>query len=98
VVALHDRGLFSWPEWNRELVGVIARSDGARSEGAGGHDGHRHPEDWVTALESLLAKKAVTTADEVVQMTGAWATAYRETPHGQPVVIKPVLAAPVRNS
>jgi nitrile hydratase accessory protein len=90
VVALHDRGLFSWPEWNRELVRVIAASDASGDGAPPDQDGHRHPADWVTALEALLADKAVSTPDEVAQMAHAWATAYRDTPHGQPVVLKPM--------
>ncbi len=89
VVALHDRGLFSWSEWNGELVRVIAASDATGRGGDPDHDGERHPEDWVAALEHLLATKAVATSAEVAQMTEAWATAFRDTPHGQPVVLKP---------
>ena len=89
VVALHDRGLFSWSEWNGELVRVIAASDAAGPGGDPDHDGARHPEDWVAALEHLLATKAVATSAEVAQMAEAWATAFRDTAHGQPVLLKP---------
>ena len=48
-----------------------------------------HFENGTAALEHLLATKAVATSAEVAQMTEAWATAFRDTPHGQPVVLKP---------
>ena len=89
VVALHDRGVFSWTEWNRTLVRVIAASDAAGQGGVPAEDGHRHPQDWVTALEQLLASRDIATGDEVTRTAQAWAAAYRATPHGQPVVLRP---------
>jgi nitrile hydratase accessory protein len=89
VVALHDRGVFSWPEWNQELVFVIAASDAAGRGRGPDQDGERHPEDWVAALEGLLARKEVASGAEVAEMTEAWATAFRDTPHGQPVALRP---------
>lgn len=94
VVALHDRGLFAWRDWNRVLVQVIAEQDAAGaarppSDGAAGSagDGARHPADWVRALEILLAERSLVTPDEVTGMAEAWARAYRTTPHGQPVTL-----------
>lgn len=91
VVALHDRGVFTWSDWNRVLVQVIAEQDAAGGacasfQGARG-DGARHPEDWVRALERLLAEGAVVTPDEVTGAAEAWAHAYRTTPHGRPVTL-----------
>ena len=94
VVALHDRGLFAWRDWNRVLVQVIAEQDAAGAapspsdgiaDSAG--DGARHPADWVRALEILLAERSLVTPDELTGMAEAWARAYRTTPHGQPVTL-----------
>ncbi len=95
VVALHDRGLFAWRDWNRVLVQVIAEQDAAgaaRSLSDGiadpAGDGARHPADWVRALEILLAERSLVTPDELTGMAEAWAQAYRTTPHGQPVTLE----------
>ena len=95
VVALHDRGLFAWRDWNRVLVQVIAEQDAAGAapspsdgiaDSAG--DGARHPADWVRALEILLAERSLVTPDELGAVVEAWAQAYRTTPHGQPVALE----------
>ena len=43
VVALHERGHFTWPQWTEALAAEIAK-DGARD----------YYEQWVAALEGLM--------------------------------------------
>src|SRR5262245_51657742 len=52
-VALHQRGVFTWPEWAAALAAEIARAR------AGGDldDGSRYYEHWLSALERLATAK-----------------------------------------
>lgn len=53
VVQLHQRGVFTWPEWADALSREI-RAVGDRGETDSGADYYRH---WLRALEQLLADK-----------------------------------------
>ncbi|HEY2146106.1 MAG TPA: nitrile hydratase accessory protein [Steroidobacteraceae bacterium] len=50
VLALHERGLFTWPQWSQALARQIdiARQDGRADLG---HDYYQY---WLLALESLV--------------------------------------------
>ena len=50
-VAMHDKGVFTWPEWAEALGASIAA--------AGPDDGSRYYEHWLDALERLLHQKGV---------------------------------------
>ena len=52
VVALADRGVFTWAEWADALSAEVHRPDAAPD----GHDYYHH---WMRALETLLASKGV---------------------------------------
>src|SRR5262249_5574494 len=57
VVALHEKGLFTWPEWGAALAGEIKRA-----QAAGDRDtGETYYARWLAALEGLLASKGMTT-------------------------------------
>jgi nitrile hydratase accessory protein len=51
VLALHERGLFTWPQWSQALARQI---DIAREAGDAdlGHDYYRY---WLKALETLVS-------------------------------------------
>jgi nitrile hydratase accessory protein len=84
VVALHDKGLFTWPEWAAALSAQIAAA-----QAAGDADtGETYYSHWLAALEHLLAAKRVTTADAVVRYRDAWDAAARRTPHGTPIELR----------
>ena len=55
-LALHERGVFSWPEWTQVLGGELA-SARSRGEPDLGDTYYRH---WLAALERLLASKGIT--------------------------------------
>jgi nitrile hydratase accessory protein len=76
VVALHDRGLFTWSEW-AEALGEASR------------DGDR-PADyalWLETIERLLAERGVTTAHALADRQTAFARAAAATPHGEPIAL-----------
>lgn len=82
VVQLHERGMFSWPEWAAALSAELAR--------AGEHDdGTRYYEHWLAALERITAAKRLVTTTELAERKHAWDEAARATPHGQPIMLKP---------
>jgi nitrile hydratase accessory protein len=50
-VALHERGLFTWPEWSAALGREIARSPNG--------DGTAYYHHWLAALEAITAEKGL---------------------------------------
>ena len=80
VVALHERGLFSWAEWAERLSAEVRRPEAAA-------DGSDYYERWLAALEKLLAEKGLAGHDEVDAVAAAWVRAAHATPHGQPIVL-----------
>lgn len=81
VVALNERGLFSWGEWAETLSREVHRDDAA----ADGSDYYRH---WLQALEKLLAAKGVAGPHEVDALAAAWERAAHATPHGKPILLE----------
>ena len=81
VVALHERGAFSWSEWAAALSAEVHRADAAR-------DGGDYYEHWLAALEKLLAAKAVADRSEVDALAAAWQRAAHATPHGKPILLE----------
>lgn len=81
VVALHERGLFSWAEWAQ----ILSRHVGGDGVLADGSDYYAH---WLAALQDLLMARGVAGADEIAGLTEAWQRAARATPHGQPILLE----------
>jgi nitrile hydratase accessory protein len=81
VVALHARGVFTWPEWAAALAAEIKRA-----QAAGDPDtGETYYTHWLAALERLLAEKGVTDAGTLSRYRDAWDHAADRTPHGMPI-------------
>jgi len=80
-LALHERDIFTWPQW-AEALGAAIRD--------GQHDSD--PESywlcWLSALETLLAVKAVAEPSELVSLRAAWREAAAATPHGEPIELE----------
>jgi nitrile hydratase accessory protein len=76
-VGLHEKGLFTWPEWATALAREIA-ADPERS----------YYESWLSALERLVEAKDVMSRDERLTRVAAWDRAARATPHGKPIELK----------
>jgi nitrile hydratase accessory protein len=81
---LHDRGLFTWPEWADALAREIKAAP-VRGDADLGDTYYLH---WLRALESLVARKGAASAEELVRYQRAWAEAAERTPHGQPVELR----------
>jgi nitrile hydratase accessory protein len=84
-LALHQRGLFSWPEWADALAREIKRAQ-ASGDPDTGETYYRH---WLATLEQLIAEKGITTADTLHRTRDAWDRAADRTPHGAPITLTP---------
>lgn len=84
VVQLHERGLFTWPEWAAALSARIAQAQGAGDADRGDtYYGH-----WLAALEDLVMAKGAGSAAELDRYVRAWDQAAHRTPHGQPIALQ----------
>ena len=83
-LALHERGLFTWPEWAATLADEIKR---AQHEGDPdtGETYYRH---WLAALERIVADKGVADIRTLARYRDAWDHAADRTPHGKPIELK----------
>ena len=85
VLALHGRGVFTWPEWAATLSAEIKRA-----QAAGDADtGETYYQHWLASLETLVAEKGVASADTLHRYRHAWDHAADRTPHGLPIVLAP---------
>lgn len=85
VLALHERGAFTWPEWTQTLAAVIAEVR-QRGEPDLGDQYYRH---WLTALERIASAKRLVTPEALSHRQREWEEAARRTPHGQPIELAP---------
>jgi nitrile hydratase accessory protein len=83
-LALHERGLFTWPEWAATLGDEIQRAQAAGDPDTGETYYHH----WLNTLERLVAEKGVTNAQTLARYHDAWDRASDRTPHGQPIELK----------
>jgi nitrile hydratase accessory protein len=84
-LALHQRGLFTWPEWAATLAGEIKKA-----QAAGDPDtGETYYLHWLNALERLVAEKSIASRDTLQRYHDAWDHAADRTPHGTPIELKP---------
>jgi nitrile hydratase accessory protein len=84
-LSLHERGLFTWPEWAAALADEIKRAQAAGDPDTG-ETYYRH---WLAALERLVAAKGVADAQTLARYRAAWDHAADRTPHGSPIELKP---------
>ena len=82
-VKLHEKGLFTWPEWAVALSGEIKRAQ-ADGDPDTGETYYLH---WLAALERLVAEKGASSAAELADRKQAWDRAAKATPHGQPILL-----------
>jgi nitrile hydratase accessory protein len=75
-VKLHERGLFTWPEWAAALGAEIK----AAPE-------RPYYESWLATLERMAEAKAAVSKAERERCIEAWDRAAHETPHGRPIDI-----------
>lgn len=84
MLALHDRRLFTWPEWSAALAEEIKRAQAAGDPDTG-ETYYRH---WLAALERLVAEKGIANRDTLARYRDAWDHAADRTPHGKPIELK----------
>jgi nitrile hydratase accessory protein len=84
-LALHARGLFTWPEWAATLGAEIKRAQAAGDPDTG-ETYYRH---WLAALERIVADKGLADTRALGRYREAWAHAAARTPHGTPIELKP---------
>jgi nitrile hydratase accessory protein len=84
-LALHERGLFTWPEWAATLADEIKRAQ-AEGDPDTGETYYRH---WLAALERLAAEKAVADPATLARYRAAWHKAALRTPHGTRIALTP---------
>ena len=90
-VKLSQEGYFTWKEWAAALADEIKRA----ADRGEPDDGSHYYENWLAALERLVTAKGLSDAASLLARKGAWADAYRHTPHGKPVAL-PASADPRR--
>jgi len=83
-LALHERGLFSWPEWAATLGEEIKRAQAAGDPDTG-ETYYRH---WLNALERIVAAKGLADVAMLARYRHAWARAAERTTHGTPIVLE----------
>jgi nitrile hydratase accessory protein len=84
-VELHERGLFSWPEWAEALASEIQ----AAQERGDPDTGETYYHHWLAALERLVVAKQATSAATLARYRQAWKHAADRTPHGTPIELAP---------
>ena len=84
-LALHQRGVFTWPEWAATLADEIKRAQ-ADGDPDTGETYYRH---WLATLERLVADKGIASPDTLARYRDAWDRAADRTPHGKPIELSP---------
>ena len=84
-VKLSEEGHFTWKEWAAALADELKAAAG-RSEP---DDGSRYYDHWLATLERLVAAKGLADPAALLERKEAWAEAYRHTPHGKPIELRP---------
>lgn len=84
-VALHAKGLFTWPEWAQSLADTIRHAPAQPGEDA--NDAYYRQ--WLQTLEAMVARKGASSPSELRAFRDAWDRAADRTPHGQPIELRP---------
>jgi nitrile hydratase accessory protein len=84
-LSLHERGLFTWPEWAAALADEIKIAQ-ANGDPDTGTTYYRH---WLATLEKMVAVKGVAAHDVQHRYRDAWDHAADRTPHGSPIELRP---------
>jgi nitrile hydratase accessory protein len=82
-LALHERCLFTWPEWAACLAEQI-RDAQAEGDPDDGSTYYRH---WLAALERVVIEHRVVSATQLEDRRASWGRAAHATPHGEPIIL-----------
>ena len=83
-LALHERGLFTWPEWAQALAARIRAEPAAEGADAG----EAYYRQWLGALEDIVAARGAASPSELARYQQAWDHAADRTPHGEPIELR----------
>jgi nitrile hydratase accessory protein len=89
-VRLSEAGCFTWSEWVTALSQEIKAAQ-VRGDQDLGPTYYQH---WLSALERICVDKGLVGREDMRRRMEAWRHAYRQTPHGQPIVLS---AAPTED-
>lgn len=84
-VRLHERGLFTWPQWAATLSEEIQRAQDSGDP----DDGDTYYHHWLAALERLVAEQGAVSEQDQERTREAWRRAADRTPHGRPIELQP---------
>jgi nitrile hydratase accessory protein len=84
-LALHEKGLFAWPEWSAMLGEEIKKAQVAGDPDTGETYYHH----WLATLERMVAEKGATSTQALSDHFKAWECAMHRTPHGKPIELRP---------
>ncbi|HMH54497.1 MAG TPA: nitrile hydratase accessory protein [Candidatus Acidoferrum sp.] len=84
-LALHQRGVFTWPEWASALAEEIKRAQ-ANGDPDTGTTYYSH---WLATLERLVTEKGIASEPTLARYRDAWDRAADRTPHGTPIELRP---------
>ncbi|MGA0601247.1 nitrile hydratase accessory protein [Caulobacter sp. KR2-114] len=79
VLALHEQGAFSWPQWAEGLGRALRQRTDDSADG--------YYEAWLAALETIVCGQGLSSPSALAERKEAWAEAYLRTPHGKPVAL-----------
>ena len=80
-LSLHERGVFSWPEWAEQLTESIKTAQ-INGDPDLGDTYYLH---WLDALEKIVVAKGISESAQLSQLYTDWETAASTTPHGQTI-------------
>ena len=84
-VSLHERGVFSWPQWAAALGEQLAAA-----RAAGDPDtGETYWLHWLATLERMVERHGLTDAATLDRYRTGWDRAAHRTPHGRPIELLP---------
>jgi nitrile hydratase accessory protein len=83
-LALHERGLFTWPEWAQALAARIRTEPALSGEDAA----DAYYRQWLGALEDIASAHGAASPQEMARYRQAWDHAADRTPHGQPIELQ----------
>ena len=87
---LHERGVFTWPQWAAALSGEITAAQAAGDT----DNGQTYYHHWLNALEKMVLAHGLGTDAEIHRLEHAWQAAAARTPHGQPIELQDSDEAP----
>lgn len=81
VIALYEKGAFTWTEWADVLSKEILEA-----QSHGDQDlGDTYYQHWLKALERMVTEKNLSFTHEIDRRKEEWRQAYLNTPHGKPI-------------